>query len=49
MTHPSLLSDFCVFEDAAVLTLCFFCAPDVELVLEIHKYDFWRNVLIHDM
>ena len=38
MTHNSLLSDFCVFEDAALLTLSFFGAPAVELVLELRKY-----------
>ena len=23
--------------------------PSVELVLELHKYDLWRNVLMHDI
>ena len=42
MTRHSLLSYFSIFEDAPVLTL-FFCAPAVEVVLELRKYYFWRN------
>ena len=44
MTHHSLPSDFSVFEDAAVTTHFFSDAPAVEVVLELRKYYFWRNV-----
>ena len=49
MTHHSLPSYFCVFEDAAVFDPMVFGAPAVEVELELRKYYFWRNVLMHDI
>ena len=49
MTHHSLPSYFMFFNDALVLTLYILGVPAIELVLEIRKSYFWRNVLIHQI